>query len=37
MVYVMDNIEQVWERIKSDAYWEANVWDREKMAVWPLL
>ena len=37
MIYNYDNIDQVWARIKSDPYWDANVWDREKLAVWPLL
>ena len=37
MIYNFDNIEQVWQRIKSDPYWEGNVWDKEKLAVWPLL
>ena len=36
MIYNMASIEDVWARIKSDAYWENNVWDKEKMAVWPL-
>ncbi|KAK1923136.1 hypothetical protein DB88DRAFT_541316 [Papiliotrema laurentii] len=37
MIFVADDIEQVWARIKADVYWENNVWDKEKVAVHPLL
>jgi len=37
MIYNMDTIEQAWERVKSDVYWENKVWDQEKLAIWQLL
>ncbi|ORX41041.1 hypothetical protein BD324DRAFT_647938 [Kockovaella imperatae] len=36
MIYNLETIDQVWDRIRKDAYWENNVWDREKLTVWPL-
>jgi hypothetical protein len=32
----MDTIEEVWERMKKDQYWLNNVWDKERLEVWPL-
>ncbi|WVO17429.1 hypothetical protein L204_105121 [Cryptococcus depauperatus] len=37
MVYQMDTLEQVWDRLKEDVYWKAGIWDQEKIIVEELL
>ncbi|KAK8850517.1 hypothetical protein IAR55_004435 [Kwoniella newhampshirensis] len=33
MVYKMDTLDQVWDRLKEDVYWRADIWDKEKIIV----
>ncbi|WWD20699.1 hypothetical protein CI109_105175 [Kwoniella shandongensis] len=33
MVYKLDTLEQVWDRIKEDVYWRKDIWDKEKIIV----
>ena len=33
MIFRLPTIDKVWERIKSDIYWEAGVWDKENARV----
>jgi uncharacterized protein YciI len=33
MVYQLDSLEAMWDRLKRDPYWEAGVWDRERLTV----
>ena len=37
MIYDMATIDDVWTRLKSDVYWENNVWDKDQLVIWPLL
>ncbi|WVR08544.1 hypothetical protein IAU60_005599 [Kwoniella sp. DSM 27419] len=37
MVYQMDTLEQVWDRLKEDVYWRVDIWDKEKIIVDELL
>ncbi|WVQ70676.1 hypothetical protein IAR50_000198 [Cryptococcus sp. DSM 104548] len=37
MVYKMDTLEQVWDRLKEDVYWRAGVWDQKRVFVEELL
>nr|ODN89944.1 hypothetical protein L203_01861 [Cryptococcus depauperatus CBS 7841] len=37
MVYQMDTLEQVLDRLKEDVYWKAGIWDQEKIIVEELL
>ncbi|ODN99478.1 hypothetical protein L198_03322 [Cryptococcus wingfieldii CBS 7118] len=37
MVYKMDSLEQVWNRLKEDVYWRAGVWDQSRVIVEELL
>lgn len=30
MIFRMNTIEEVWARIKDDAYWTQGIWDKEK-------
>ena len=36
LIYKSDTEEQAWERLKSDAYWTGDVWDKEKLTVYQL-
>lgn len=33
MIYQLETIEAVWDRLKRDPYWSGDVWDKEKMRV----
>jgi len=37
MIYVHPDIEDCSKRIKEDAYWRVDVWDKERTEIWPLL
>ena len=37
MVLKFPTIEACWDRLKSDKYWEAGVWDKEKTTVVELI
>ncbi|KAK6906607.1 hypothetical protein I203_100593 [Kwoniella mangroviensis CBS 8507] len=37
MVYQMNSLEDVWDRLKEDVYWRANIWDKEKLIVEELI
>lgn len=30
MIFRMNTIDEVWERIKDDVYWTEGIWDKEK-------
>jgi hypothetical protein len=33
MVYTMPSLEAMWDRLKRDPYWQAGVWDQERLTV----
>ncbi|WVQ85957.1 hypothetical protein IAT38_008125 [Cryptococcus sp. DSM 104549] len=37
MVYKMDTLEQVWDRLKEDVYWRADIWDKDRIIVEELI
>lgn len=37
MVYELPNLTAVWDRLKEDVYWRADIWDKEKIIVEELI
>lgn len=37
MMYVMPDLDAVWERLKEDVYWTADIWDKDRVIVEELL
>jgi hypothetical protein len=37
MVYELPNLAAVWDRLKEDVYWRADIWDKEKIIVEELI